>query len=80
MTAHTIRTKRKARGAKQGAMVRIMASMDPADFERLQWLADKRQVPVSSVIRDAVWAYIQPIKTEADAARAAAIANARTAA
>lgn len=75
MTAHTIRLKRKANGAKCGHMLRVMASLDPEDFKRLKWIADRRQVPIARVIRDAVWAYVLPIKTEADAENAAARAK-----
>ena len=62
MTAHTVRLKRKAKGARAGNMVRIMASFEPADFRLLQALANKRKIPVSRVLRDAVWAYLLPLK------------------
>jgi hypothetical protein len=62
MTAHTVRTKRKAKGACAGNMVRIMASVDSADFRLLQALANKREIPVAKVLRDAVWAYLLPLK------------------
>ena len=62
MTAHTIRTKRTAKGARTSNMVRIMASVEAADFRLLQALAKKRKIPVSRVLRDAVWAYLLPLK------------------
>lgn len=64
MTAHTIRTKRTAKGARAGRMVRVMASVDPADFAILQELAAKKQIPVAKVLRDAVWAYVLPLKAD----------------
>ncbi|MBS0219159.1 MAG: hypothetical protein JSR91_00305 [Proteobacteria bacterium] len=67
MTAHTCRYKRPAKGARTGNMVRIMASITPEDMRRLTWLANKRQVPVAKLIRDAVWAYLLPIAADADA-------------
>lgn len=72
MTVHTIRRK-PATGsqAKRMGLVRIMASIPPDDFRRLTWLAAKRKVPVSNVLRDAVYAYLMPIAPDADRALSA---------
>jgi hypothetical protein len=53
-------------------MSRVMASLEPDDMRRLCWLAKKRRVPVSKVLRDAVYAYLLPIRADADAAAAGA--------
>lgn len=65
MTAHAIR-QNAGKGAKCGQMVRIMVSLPPADMRRMTWLAQKRNVPVANVLRDAVWAYMLPIASDAD--------------
>jgi len=66
MSAHAIRLKRTAKGARAGKMVRVMASLPPDDMRRLTWLAAKRRVPVANVLRDAVYAYMLPIAADAD--------------
>lgn len=66
MTVHTVRLKRPAKGARTGKMVRVMASLEPADFRRLSLLARRRKVPVARVLRDAVYAYMLPIAADAD--------------
>ena len=52
------KSKRKPKGFGRGlnSSPRIAVSLADDDFRRLQWLADKRGVPLSSVVRDAVWA------------------------
>lgn len=67
MTAHTVR-KKAGKGAECGQMVRIMVSLPPDDMRRITWLAQKRNVPVASVLRDAVWTYTLPIAIDADKA------------
>lgn len=67
MTAHAVR-QRAGRGASIGKMARIMVSVPPEDMRRLTWLAGQRGVPVSKVLRDAVWAYLLPIAPDADRA------------
>lgn len=47
---------------------RIVATLDPDDFRRLVWLAKQRRVPVASIIRAAVHAYLLPIRADADRA------------
>jgi predicted transcriptional regulator len=66
VTAHTCRYKRTAKGALVGKMSRVTVSLEPEDVRRLAWLADKRKVPVASVLRDAVYAYMLPIMVDAD--------------
>lgn len=69
MTVHTCRVKRQAKGARAGKMARVMVSLQPDDMRRLTWWANKHGVPVSNVLRNAVWAYLLPIAADADAAQ-----------
>lgn len=68
MTYHATR-----KGCAEGSLSvddkspRIAVSLPPDDMRRLAWLAAKRGVPVASVLRDAVWAYLLPIAIDADA-------------
>lgn len=78
MTVHTCRVNRTAKGARSGKMTRIAVSLEPDDMRRLTWWAAKNKVPVSSVLRNAVWAYLLPVAADADAAHEQACA-ARTA-
>jgi hypothetical protein len=59
LTAHQVRLKRPAKGMPMGHLVRIIASLDPADFELVQAIAAERKVPLALVIREAVLAYVQ---------------------
>ncbi len=68
MTVHLTRTSRRAAGAPVGNMKRIAVSLPPDDMRRLTWWANKHGVPVSNVLRNAVWAYLLPIAADADRA------------
>lgn len=41
-------------------------SLPPDEMRRLVWLALRRGVPVAQVLRDAVHAYLLPIRADAD--------------
>lgn len=68
MTFHT-KSKRKVRGPKcpgrqNGAKSpRISVSLDVIDFHNIAWLAEQKGKPVAAVIRDALWAYLLPFRT-----------------
>ena len=53
----------------KGPTARVSADVPKDDARRLAWLARKRRVPLAAVLRDAVYAYVLPIATDADAAR-----------
>jgi len=73
VTAHTCRFKKPAKGAKVGKLVRVAVSLPEEDMRRVLWLAEQRKVPAAKILRDAVWAYMLPIRTQADAAKAASV-------
>lgn len=74
MTFHTTRLKRLAKGTARtndeghGLTPRISVGFEERDWKRITWLAAQQQVPVASIIRDAVYAYCLCIAPEADAA------------
>ena len=46
----------------------ISVTLPPEDMRRLKWWAAKKGLPVASILRDAIWAYLLPIAGDADAA------------
>ena len=50
MTTHTVRYKRKAKGAKAGRMLRITVQLERADMELVAWWAGKRQTPAAALL------------------------------
>lgn len=42
---------------------RVAVSLDEIDFANITWLAGQKEKPVSAVIRDAIWAYLLPYRT-----------------
>lgn len=54
------------RGVEDGPR-RICVTLDAAGFRRMAWLARKRNVPMNTVLQDAVYAYCLPIAPDADA-------------
>lgn len=74
MTFHKTRDKRKARGTTSNGKrerqrsPRIVVSIDADDFRRLAWWANRKGVPTAAVIRDAVRAYLLPVRVDADRA------------
>lgn len=74
MTFHKTRAKRKAHGTtKNGNRTerhspRIVVSIDADDMRRLAWWANRKGVPTAAVIRDAVRAYLLPVRVDADRA------------
>lgn len=63
-------TSKTANGHKPTAngSPRLAVSFDADDFRRAQWFADKRGIPLAEVIRVALWAYLLPVKADADRA------------
>lgn len=64
------RSKRKvlagpARINKGGHLLkpRIAVTLDEVDFANINWLAAQKGIPVAQVLRDAVWAYLLPYRT-----------------
>lgn len=65
MTLHT-RRKIVARGKPHGDQVSIMAHL-PADyFAALQNIALQKGLPLTQILRNAVWAYVLPFKGKAE--------------
>ena len=61
MTLHITRSK-PATGKRRGDQVSIMAHLPAADFAILQRLAEQKKLPLTQILRDAVWAYVLPFK------------------
>lgn len=61
MTLHTAR-KIAANGRRRGDQVSIMAHLPADDFAILQRLAEQKSLPLTQILRDAVWAYVLPLK------------------
>lgn len=47
-----------------GKSPRIVVSLPPADMELLTWWAAKKGVPVATVLRNAVWSYLQCVRPD----------------
>lgn len=65
MTFHS-RSKRKVKGHGPNRFARsprIAVSLDPVDHHNIVWLAEQKGIPVAHVIRDAIWAYMLPYRT-----------------
>lgn len=76
---HGKRELKPAKGfrAKPSQTLRAAASFDDQTFERLLWLTEALGVPIASVIRDAVVAYVFVIRTKDDARAIAALQRAK---
>jgi non-ribosomal peptide synthetase component F len=44
--------------------VAISVDLPTDDLARLTWWAEKKGVPVAVVLRDAVWAYLLPVRDD----------------
>lgn len=67
MTFHASRlSAKRARGSAPGDCVspRIAVSLPEADMACLCWWAAKKGVPVATVMRNAVWAYLQCVRAD----------------
>ena len=71
MTAHKVRVKvaNGSRIVSKGTrrvpeMVRIMGSFPVSDWKALQHVAAVKKIPVAQVLRDAVFAYALPFRSD----------------
>lgn len=67
MTFHTNRlSTKRAQGSAPGACVspRIAVSLPEDDMACLVWWAAKKGVPAATVLRNAVWAYLQCVRAD----------------
>lgn len=60
--------KRKAKGFGRSnngysSSPRIAVSLDEIDFANIRWLAEQKGKPVSAIVRDAIFAYLLPFRT-----------------
>ena len=71
MTYHATRSKPAAGSVGSNPLghklsPRIAVSIPDDDMRVLAWWAAKKGKPVASVVRDAVWAYLLPVRADAD--------------